>query len=604
MKRLTMTALGGGGLAALAFLAHSPAQVPASRPATAAPAERIAFRITFGEKQERVTDYSGSLTLSEGRPVELIAWRFFGDDRIQSADSWKLATARAPMERQPDQPVTIATPGVAQNIVPKGFTAVAEAPASTSITIQTAHGTYRFRFADLAGGRVVSFEDGDVNVQAVPAPDRVSPARPTPETISENDYPTLAIARDGSAWCAWQVYRNGGDQLLVAHSTGAGWSAPEPLTSAGQDLFHTAIAEDERGRIWVVWSQRQGEAWDLIARAWDGRSWSAARKLTNSNGPNFFHKLIRDPAGNLHLVWIAHMAGESHVMWSKLAGNAWSPSREISGGSAWMPDAAADSKGNLYIAWDSYRSGNYDIFLREIKADGTIQLTEQVTRSPRFQAHASVAVDKNDRVWLAWDESGSNWGKDWARDDTWRSTTLYADRRPRVAVLENGKWSEPAADPMRSIPERYNRYVENPKLTVDASGRVWLALEVRVSTAMNRSDFWSANGRWETFLTAYEGDRWRPAAELPLSSTRPDGAFAMQPSAAGIRAVWANDNRGFPVTVGGLSPRRYDIEFAGFEDAAAPPNAALRRSPKPPAAQLPCTRMKRRTWRGRAPFAY
>ena len=89
-------------------------------------------------------------------------------------------------------------------------------------------------------------------------------------------------------------------------------------------------------------------------------------------------------------------------MWSKLSGDEWNPAREISGASAWMPDAAADSKGNLYVAWDSYRTGNYDIFVRRIGADGGMGPVEQVTKSPRFQAHASVAVDGNDRLWLAW----------------------------------------------------------------------------------------------------------------------------------------------------------------------------------------------------------
>ena len=151
-------------------------------------------------------------------------------------------------------------------------------------------------------------------------------------------------------------------------------------------------------------------------------------------------------------------------MWSKLAGDTWSAPQEISGANAWMPDAAADSQGNLYVAWDSYRTGNYDIFLRRVGADGTLGPIQQVTKSPRFQAHASLAVDGNDRVWLAWDESGANWGKDYWRDDTWRGTTLYADRRPRVAVLDNGKWWQPVADPMAAMPRRYDRYVSEPKL--------------------------------------------------------------------------------------------------------------------------------------------
>src|SRR5712692_6400388 len=182
---------------------------------------------------------------------------------------------------------------------------------------------------------------------------------------------------------------------------------------------------------------------------------TAVRKLTNGGGPNFFHKLIRDRKGNLHLVWVEHQNATSHIMWSRLDGDRWSTPQDISGAGAWMPDAACDSKGDLHVAWDSYRTGNYDIFVRRIGADGALGPIQQVTKSSRFQAHASVAVDQNDRVWLAWDESGSNWGKDYARDDTWRGTPLYGDRRPRLAILENGRGSAPVADPMAAIPSRY-----------------------------------------------------------------------------------------------------------------------------------------------------
>jgi hypothetical protein len=561
-------------VAALALLIFSPGRMPVLHAQTGSPTARTGIGITFGEKQERATDYSGSIALTEGRVIQIIPWRFFGDDQAQGADAWKLTTRRGNMENQPDRPQPISTPGAAQNIVPKGVTAVVDAPPSSQVTIRTAAGTYTFRLDNLNGGRVLPFADGDVTVQATPAPVRISPARPGPNAVAEHDYPSLAIASDGSAWSAWQVYQDGGDRVLVAHSTGTGWSAPEPLTEAGQDIFRTAIAQDARGRIWVVWSQRTGQTWDLTARVNDGRGWSAPRKLTNGNAPNFFHKLTRDTAGNLHLVWVAHIDGVSHVMWSRLAGDAWSSPAEISGPSAWMPDAAADSQGNLWVAWDSYRNRNYDIFLRRIGADGTPGPLQPVTKSPRFQAHVSLAVDRAGRVWLAWDESGANWGKDWARDDTWRGTTLYTDRRPRVAVLENGKWSQPA-DPMGAMPARYNRYVEAPKLAADGAGRIWLALETRVSTAMNRSDWWANNGRWEVFLTAYEGDRWRPATPLPLSSTRPDGALQMAAATSGVWQVWTNDNRQFPLAAGAPNRRHYDVEFARVEGGGAPAAPAL-----------------------------
>src|SRR5579871_2424137 len=574
MKRMSLLAFPA---ALIAFFTYVAAQNQPPRPAGAAPVARTAIRINFGERQDRETDYSGTISLTPGRVVELIPWRFFGADTVDGENGWKLVTRRANLENQPDQPRPLATAGADQNVVMKAVSAVLDAPAGASATIQTSHGTYRFRLDDLEGGRIVTFEEGDVTVQSVPAPERVSAAPPagTPaDAIPDHDYASIAMASDGSAWAAWQVYENGGDRVLASRSTADGWSPAEALTSGGQDIFRTAIGQDAQGRMWVIWSQREGEAWNLVARSFDGRNWSASRKLTDGNGPNFFHKLVRDRGGNLHLVWVKHQNAQSHVMWSKIAGGNWSAAQEISGASAWMPDAAADSKGNLFIAWDSYRTGNYDIFIRRVGADGDLGSIEQVTKSSRFQAHASLAVDRNDRVWLAWDESGSNWGKDYARDDTWRGTVLYADRRPRVAVLENGTWTSPA-DPMASMPRRYDRYVEGPKLAADGSGRIWLALRSRTSTAQNRADFWANNGRWDMFLTAYEGDRWRPAAQIPHSSTRPDGPFQLIAAGSGVWAAWTNDNRLFPAAAGQPNRRHNEIDFARVDAPAAVPQPTL-----------------------------
>jgi len=348
------------GAALLAFFAFSLAQNQPARPAAGAPAPQAALRITFGERQDRETDYSGSLTLSDGRVTELIPWRFFGEDRLDGVNAWKLFLRRANMENQPDQPRPLSNLGQTPNIVPKGVSAVLDAPATADATIRTQRGAYTFRLDALRGGRVLQFEEGDVTVQSVPAPVRITAARP-PNVIAEHDYPSLSMAPGGAAWVAWQVYENGGDRVLASHSeltpNGPAWSAAEPLTPAGQDIFRTATAQDARGRVWVVWSEREGEAWNLVARTHDGSAWGAPRKLTNGNGPNFFHRLVRDRAGNLHLVWVAHPGAESHVMWSKLAGDTWSAPQEISGANAWMPDAAADSQGNLWVAWDSYRTG-------------------------------------------------------------------------------------------------------------------------------------------------------------------------------------------------------------------------------------------------------
>ena len=555
-------ALAAAAAAALTWTQSTPAQ-PAGAPGD----NTISFRMVLGETQQKPGDYSGTVSLSAGKVVRLAGWRFFKGDAVQGTSGWRLEIKRAAFENQPNDPTPLTAQGPVLNVIPAGVVATVEAPPSASVQVRSAQGNFEFPIRDLTHDRVLWFQGGDVMVQRTPTPQRVS--EPSAE---EHDYPSLALTRQGVLWVAWQAYQANGDQVCARHSTATGWSQTFRLTEQKGDVFETAVAEDTQGRVWVVWSERTNQDWQLYARTYDGREWSARRRLTSADAPNFFHRLVRDPSGNLHLVWVAYQGGQSHVMWSRLSGGDWARPVEVSGASAWAPEAVADSKGNLYVVWDSYRTGNYDIFLRRISAEGLLGPVQQVTRSPLFQAHPTVAVDRQDRVWVAWDEAGANWGKDWNHEDNWRGTTLYVDRRPRIAVLDNGQWKQPAADIQAAVPKRYNRYIELPRILCDAAGRVWVDFEIRTSTVNNRADYWANNGRWEHFLTSLEGDRWTPLMPVPETSSRPEGPFRMAPARQGVWMAWTNDNRPFGPGGGGMGKNavRNEIFAASFSSLAAP----------------------------------
>ena len=558
-------------LAAAAALALTWTQSTPAQPPGAPPDNTLSFRIVFGEKQQKAGDYSGTVSLSAGKVLRLAPWRFFREDAIRASSGWKLDIKRAMFENQPNDPTPLTGQGAYQNLVPAGVTVTVEAPPSATVQVQTAQGNFDFPLRNLDHGRLLQFKNGDVLVQRTPTPQRVSePAQAPP--AEEHDYPSVALTRQGTLWVAWQAYKANGDHVYARHSTPAGWSETFRLTEEKADIHQTAVAEDAQGRVWVLWSQRTNQDWHLYARIYDGRQWTPPRRLTSENAPNLYPRLVRDRSGTLHLLWVAYQTGQSHVMWSKLAGAEWSKPLEISGPSAWEPAAATDSKGNLYVAWDSYRTGNYDIFLRRIGPDGSLGPVEQVTRAALFQAHPTLAVDPQDRLWMAWDEAGVNWGKDWNHEDSWRAVTLYADRRPRIAVREGGQWKQPRADIRAAVPRRYNRYVELPRIACDAAGRIWVDLQLRTSTSNNRADYWSNNGRWEHFLTSLEGDRWTPLMPIPESSSRPEGPFRLEPAPHGVWMVWTNDNRPFGPPGGPLakSAATNEIFAASFASSAAP----------------------------------
>jgi hypothetical protein len=550
-------------------------------------ATQLTFRIAFGERQERAEDYSGSVTLNEGEVVGVTPWRLFGEDSVDPAGAWKVHVKHMRFENQPDAPQPMDTTAGIFNYVPAGATVTVNAPLNATARVQTAQADFQFSLRALLAAGTLWFRDGDVIVQHTPTPQQISPV-PQGASPEEHDYPSICVARSGVVWIAWQAYQNLGDQVYVRYSTVAGWSEPVRLSEAKSDVFRTAVGEDSQGKIWVVWSERTGEDWDLYARTFDGHGWTPKRKITSGDHPNIFHRLVSDPTGALHLVWVGYQGGQSHVLHSTLHGNDWSKPEDVSGPSAWMPDAAGDSSGNLYVAWDSYRIGNYDIFLRKVTADGSMEPIQQVTQSAKFQAHASLAVDRAGRVWLAWDESGDNWGKDWNRDDQSRATTLYADRHPRIAVFENGVWKQPAGELTAAIPTRYNRFNETPRLACDSSGRIWAVLQIRTSTDETRVDHWALNGRWENFLSSYDGDHWTRLMPIPETSSHPDGTFQITPGSRGIWMAWINNNKvfgpasgfqptysGAPAGSGPHRPGVQEIDAAAFSSDSIPPGPQL-----------------------------
>src|SRR5438445_2796554 len=118
------------------------------------------------------------------------------------------------MESQPDQPSPLSTAGQIPLLVPAGVTITVDAPATATAHIATAQGAFDFKLRDLEGGQVLSFRDGDVTVQQTPTPQSVSAA-----TEGQNDYPSMAVARNGAVWVAWQSYKDLSDTVYVSHST-------------------------------------------------------------------------------------------------------------------------------------------------------------------------------------------------------------------------------------------------------------------------------------------------------------------------------------------------------------------------------------------------
>ena len=263
----------------------------------------------------------------------------------------------------------------------------------------------------------------------------------------EDDEAAIAALPNGDVAVAWVAYRDKGDRVMLRTRSGGTWSAAEEVTESPGDLFRCSLAVDSSGGLWAFWSRRDGVTRGTSRAAASSTARGARRRTISFGGSNTFHRAASSGNGDVFVVWQSHRGRAGHQLtdiygrrWSQ---GEWSEVVRISESPAndWEPFVAGGPGGRAYAVWDSYHDGNYDVFFREFDGYDLGPVLGKSPTSKRFQAHATVAVDAEGRPWVAWDESGTNWGKDQGYLITPpMSVPLHQERSLRLAMWDGSKW--------------------------------------------------------------------------------------------------------------------------------------------------------------------
>jgi hypothetical protein len=545
------------------------------------------FRVVFGLKDKKPTTWSGQLSVSGGEVTRLTGWHFEEQDAVHGLSSWICRTRDhiAAERRYPLQPASGKPHPAEEQPWPVGITLAVRGEAPVA-TLSLHGGEVRFPARRIELGQPGDFLDGQVRVERLPAWTEVRPPAPANAAYPvQDDYPALWIdPQTNKQYLAWVAYQNRADRVLLSERDGPDnpWSPPLEVAGPG-DHFRVALAGVKGNGLWIVWSSQHDHNWDLFGRRYQNGNLQPEERLTEGAGPDIWHHMTADSRGRAWLVWQGYHEGHFHIFARCADGAGWHKTLQVSTGEAnhWDPAVAADpSADRVWIGWDGYDAtrANYRIYVRGLAGGPDGSWGEVLEPEPSFDfgAHASLACDREGRLWVGWDSSGPQWGKDTGfLYGTSPATRLYASRQIHLRCLADGRWLEPAAPLQAAFPGDVpdgREYNELPDLQADSAGRMWLLFRHRTCRSP-RIDGWAIQGRWDVYATAYLGDRWLPAIELPESGGRNDMRTSAQPGAGGrVLVAYATDHRVWQQP--GMLPRNHSINVCVLDQA--PKAVALR----------------------------
>ncbi len=499
--------------------------------------------ILFGVGDSAGQSWDGSLTVQGGEILSIEPHRQEPPDRILPQGGWRLTTQDVRILLR-SSVVPRPTPGYRTETLAKGLWVRGSGSTATEVSVTTAQGDFSFRPAQMEFGPWMDAVSGRVAIQRTPPATDLSGTE-----LRQHDSPDVAVDSAGNLFTTWYSYHDRREELNFRRYHEGRWSRLIPVGRAAEDLWRPQVAVDGDDKPWLIYSQRPHEDgpgnWDIYAMAWEDGEWGTQHSLTDGPLPDIEPHVATAADGTIFVVWQAMAGRYSQIRLKYLRGGRWSETVSVTNAAAndWSPAVGAGADGRVWIVWDRYSdgpAGSYDVRIRSYEPGGGLGPEMEVASTGRFEAHASVAVDRQGRPWVAWETSGVKWGKDLGRGlgDRQPGTPLGSARRIEVVCLDGGRWQAPATvtfdDPLAAGSTGESR----PQLFFDPDGNLWMSFKRRYSRLSYRPTSY-----WESFVTRLEGRAWTSPITLPLSWARKSTRMGMTVADGRLWSFWPHESR-------------------------------------------------------------
>ncbi|PYJ00216.1 MAG: hypothetical protein DME25_21255, partial [Verrucomicrobia bacterium] len=294
--------------------------------------------------------------------------------------------------------------------------------------------------------------------------------------------------------------------------------------------------------------------------------WTIPTALTQSNVSAQNQEVAVDANGRIYVVWQEFHRGQYDVMLRSFSSGEWAPVVAVTDDpyDDWDPAVVCDSSGGVWVAWSSYRDGDYDVFLR--RADEPQAKEIRLSARGEYDLHPSLAADSEGRVWAT--------GANLKRKEAPINDPENPDQKPLeaqirvVCVEKEALWNIPGAVSSLKPPKGYRlAHSALPRICLDKDGTLWVAY--RALTGERRKAAPKAKGKqadrwdpywWDVFVQSFRAKEWSAPTKLPFSDgTLEEAAAVAMPD--GVQVAYEMEHpRTFAEGYRGLAEDKPDDE--------------------------------------------
>ncbi len=354
------------------------------------------------------------------------------------------------------------------------------------------------------------------------------------DETKQRDFPVIATDRAGGIWTAYIEHDGEADTLLLGRKTDRGLEVVTALSDKGV-IHHPALAVDGTGTVWAFWGQTGPEdVVHLMGRSFQTGVAGDLVTLAKSGGSDSFADAGTDGRGRVWVTWQSMRAGEGDIYarFFDPVSSLWSDEIAVSNepGGDWEPALAFAGENEAWIAYDSSRGNEFNLYLAKIDGDGPVK-TFPLGHSPRYEARADITASVDGSgLWIAAERGRVRWGMDLRGHLPGNGMNAQKEILFGKFEFASGTFAEFPPGPAGEAGSPVNL----PAVGIDSSGNPWLSYR-----------YYNVN-RWEIALTRFDQEKeiWHSRRRLPDSSMGQDrkSSFALD-GEGGLWLNWPSDLR-------------------------------------------------------------